>query len=131
MNNKIPLVKLPLRLKAAALFLALHLLSFVWFSIVAYRGGAPVHPSWVWYVLLCLFVFPEVRNARLAAMVVLVGFCLLVPSCMMAVEYDSIKDDQDVQEGFAILFVPVYVSALLVLSVWKFYRPPQVAGHAP
>jgi hypothetical protein len=64
-------------------------------------------------------------------MVVLVGFCLLVPSCMMAVEYDSIKDDQEVQEGFAILFVPVYVSALLVLSVWKFYRPPQVAGHAP
>lgn len=130
MNNKIPVVKLPLRLKAAALLLALHLVSFVWFSVVAYRGGAPVHQSWIWYFLLCLFVFPEVRNARVAAMVVLVGFCLLVPSCMMAVEYDSIKSDRDVQEGFAILFAPVYVGALLVLSAWKFYRPKQVAENA-
>jgi len=132
-NNHVSVLALPKRLKLALALLALHAAAYAWLIVDTARSGEQIHPWWVIYVVLCLFVFPEVRNARLAAFVVLLGFCFFVPSCMIATEYGAKNYDEDRFIGTIMLVVPVYLGGMLVLSAQKFYRQrqePQSAGSA-
>ena len=82
-------------------------------------------PLWIIYVLGCLFFYPELRRPNVNSMVGLLGFCLVVPSCMLATNYESAPSDVFV--GTAMLLSPVYAAAALVLTASNFYRRKSAA----